>query len=42
VYNDIIPQNFSSLIITIYDQIFNPVLLLDKELTLTLSISEPQ
>jgi hypothetical protein len=42
VYNDIIPQNFSSLIITIYDQIFNPILLLDKELTLTLSISEPQ
>jgi hypothetical protein len=42
VYNDIIPQNFSSLIITIYDQLFNPVVLLDKEMTMTLSISEPQ
>jgi hypothetical protein len=41
VYNDIIPQNFSSLIITIYDQLFNPVVLLDKEMTMTLSISEP-
>jgi hypothetical protein len=41
VYNDIIPQNFSSLIITIYDQLFQKVELLDKELTLTLSISEP-
>jgi hypothetical protein len=42
VYNDIIPQHFSSVIITIYDQLFLPVVLLDKELTLTLSISEPQ
>jgi hypothetical protein len=42
VYNDIIPQHFSSLIITIYDQLFQKVELLDKELTLTLSISEPQ
>jgi hypothetical protein len=42
VYNDIIPQHFSSLIITVYDQLFLPVVLLDKELTLTLSISEPQ
>jgi hypothetical protein len=41
VYNGIIPQHFSSLIITIYDQLFQKVELLDKELTLTLSISEP-
>jgi hypothetical protein len=40
VYNDILPQNFSSLEITIFDQLFNPVELLDKELTLTLVIQE--
>jgi hypothetical protein len=40
VYNDILPQNFSSLEITIFDQLFNPVVLLDKELTLTLVIQE--
>jgi hypothetical protein len=40
IYNDILTQNFSSLEITIYDQLFNPVELLDKELTLTLVIQE--
>ena len=40
VFNDILPQNFSSLEITIYDQLFNPVILLDKEMTLTLVIDE--
>ena len=40
VYNDILPQNFSNLEITIYDQLFNPVELLDKELTITLVIEE--
>ena len=40
VYNDILPQNFSSLEITISDQLFQPVILLDKELTLTLVIEE--
>jgi hypothetical protein len=40
VLNDILPQNFSTLEITIFDQLFNPVELLDKELTLTLVIQE--
>jgi hypothetical protein len=40
VFNDILPQNFSSLEITIFDQLFNPVILLDKEMTLTLVIQE--
>jgi hypothetical protein len=40
VFNDILPQNFSSLEITIFDQLFNPVILLDKEMTLTLVINE--
>lgn len=40
VYNDILPQNFSSLEITIFDQLFNPVVLLDKEMTLTLIIQD--
>ena len=40
VYNSIIPQNFSSLEITVYDQLFNRVVLLDNEMTMTLSISE--
>jgi hypothetical protein len=40
VFNDILPQNFSSLEITIFDQLFQPVILLDKELTLTLIIEE--
>mgnify|MGYP000712631811 CR=1 FL=1 len=40
VFNDILPQNFSTLEITIFDQLFNPVELLDKELTLTLVINE--
>ena len=38
VYNSIIPQNFSTLEITVYNQLFEPVVLLDKEMTLTLSI----
>jgi hypothetical protein len=40
VFNDILPQNFSSLEITIFDQLFNAVELLDKEMTLTLVIQE--
>jgi hypothetical protein len=40
VYNDILPQNFSSLEITIFYQLFNPVVLLDKEMTLTLIIQD--
>jgi hypothetical protein len=40
VYNDILPQHFSDLHITVYDQLFNSVNLLDKELTLTLIIQE--
>jgi hypothetical protein len=40
IFNDILPQNFSNLEITIYDQLFNPVELLDKEMTLTLVIEE--
>jgi hypothetical protein len=40
VFNDVLPQNFSTLEITIFDQLFNPVVLLDKELTLTLVIQE--
>jgi hypothetical protein len=40
VYNDVLPQHFSSLEITVYDQLFNSVILLDKELTLTLVIRE--
>ena len=42
VYNSIIPQNFSNLEITIYDQNFLPVNLLDREMTLTLSIIDGQ
>jgi hypothetical protein len=38
VFNDILAQNFSTLEITLFDQLFNPVVLLDKELTLTLVI----
>ena len=41
VYNNVIAQAFSTLEITIYDQLFNPVVLLDKEMTLSLVISEP-
>jgi hypothetical protein len=40
VLNDILPQNFSSISITIYDQLFNPVQLQDTEMTLTLVIEE--
>jgi hypothetical protein len=40
VFNDILPQNFSTLEITIFDQLFDKVELLDKELTLTLVIQE--
>jgi hypothetical protein len=40
VYNDVLPQHFSSLEITVYDQLFNSVILQDKELTLTLVIRE--
>jgi hypothetical protein len=41
-YNDILPQAFSSLQIDIYDQQFNKVFLNDVEMTLSLSIYEPQ
>ena len=41
VYNNVIAQSFSTLEITVYDQLFNPVVLLDKEMTLSLVISEP-
>jgi hypothetical protein len=40
VFNDILAQNFSSLEITIFDQLFNPVVLLDTEVTITLVIME--
>jgi hypothetical protein len=40
IFNDILPQNFSSLEITIFDQLFNPVILLDTEVTITLVIQE--
>jgi hypothetical protein len=40
VYNDILPQFFGTLEITIFDQLFNKVELLDKELLLTLVIQE--
>ena len=40
VFNDILVQNFSSLEIVLYDQLFNAVELLDKEMTLTLIIEE--
>jgi hypothetical protein len=40
VFNDILAQNFSSLEITIFDQLFNPVVLLDTEMTPTLVIEE--
>jgi hypothetical protein len=40
VFNDILAQNFSTLEITLFDQLFNPVVLLDKELTFTLVIEE--
>jgi hypothetical protein len=40
VLNDILPQNFSSISITIFDQLFNPVELQDTEMTLTLVIEE--
>ena len=40
VLNDILPQNFSSISITIYDQLFNAVELQDTEMTLTLIVEE--
>jgi hypothetical protein len=40
VFNEILPQNFSSISITIFDQLFNPVELQDTEMTLTLIIEE--
>jgi hypothetical protein len=40
VYNSISPQMYSTLEITFYDQLFQPVFLLDRELTLQLSISD--
>jgi hypothetical protein len=39
VYNSISPQMYSTLEITFYDQLFQPVFLLDREITLQLSIS---
>jgi hypothetical protein len=40
VYNDILAQNFSHLEITVFDQLFNPVVLNDTEVTLALVIKE--
>jgi hypothetical protein len=40
VYNSITAQMFSTLEIIFYDQLFQPVFLLDRELTLQLSISD--
>ena len=40
VFNEILLQNFSSISITIFDQLFNPVELQDTEMTLTLIIEE--
>jgi hypothetical protein len=40
VYNNITAQMFSTLEITFYDQLFQPVFLLDREITLQLSISD--
>ena len=41
VYNGVIHQNFSTLEITIYDQQFNAVQMIDTEFTLTLALTEP-
>jgi len=41
VYNNIIPQRFSTIEITLFDQAFNPLKVIDPDLTLTLSIMEP-
>ena len=41
IFNDIVPQNFNTIEITLYDQAFNPILVVDPEMTLTLIISEP-
>ena len=41
VYNNIIPQVFSTIEISLYDQAFNPIMIIDPELVLTLVISEP-
>ena len=41
VYNNIIPQMFSTIEISLFDQGFNPILIVDPELVLTLVISEP-
>jgi hypothetical protein len=40
VYNSISPQMYSTLEITFHDQLFLPVFILDRELTLQLSISD--
>jgi hypothetical protein len=40
VYNDVLAQNFSHLEITIFDQLFNPIVLNDTEVTLALVIKE--
>ena len=41
VYNNVIAQTFSTLEITVYSQLFEKVELLDKEMTLSLVICEP-
>ena len=41
VFNNIIPQVFSTIEITLFDQAFNPIIIIDPELVLTLIISEP-
>jgi hypothetical protein len=40
VFNDILSQNFSHLEITFFDQLFNPVVLNDTEVTIALVIKE--
>lgn len=40
VYNDIKAQSFSTIEITLFDQDFRPIIILDPEMTLTLSIND--
>ena len=41
IFNNIIPQVFSTIEISLFDQAFNPIKIIDPELVLTLVISEP-
>lgn len=40
VYINVSPQIYSEITITLYDQLFQPLVLIDKEMTLTLSIMD--